>query len=583
MQKKCTKKIVTALVTLLVTLTATLTPVIPSNAQETGPTSNYELVKEMGLGYNLAKTFAQTLDENLHIEKIKKRIDAAYVAGFHTIRIPVQWTKHMDAYGHIIQDEQVLLLKETVRYCMEKELYVILGSMGDLGEFSASRWDLPDVGTNKFQTEYQNMWTDISKMFETYNYHLVFEAYNEVKNNNEDVSGYGYDYKSNYAGRADSYYFAGRCRNLINMVNLNKIFAGIMKKVAPNRYYMISSYNADPRSAYSDYTNMTWENRTDHYINGSWNNTWYTLKGVDLSKAVYNCHIYKYGNDFVNEIKTLKNAFQKRNIHIPIYVDENGTHTSNLGTSNVNSNYVTPVSFMANDMASGLCLWDDTQSMSYLNKKTYEWYNASLIHAMIQAAGQESRPLEKEIRITVKFTGMEGDAEKSLSVPKGTAFCDLAKDILSEDTYRNFTENMVEENGGMRYSKVEESAPYSYKGQELVYSVDAAWDTVFHEDSTIQIRCSKENCALAYIHVCNGEQGECSKEKDRIAYFAVKAGTAAPEVIRQVYKRLGENLPAKDGYALQGFYQEGTRPFFLYQDSGRTANGYVVLYAKFVS
>ena len=368
------------------------------NAQEVEeviPSSNYEIVEQMGLGFNLGKTFSQTLSDNLDINKMKKRVDAAYMAGFNTIRIPVQWSTHMDESGNIAKDDVILELEEIVEYCIDKDLYVILGSMGDLGENSSSRWDLPDVATDAFKTEYRNMWTDIAEIFADCDYHLVFEAYNEVKNNNEDVSGYGYSYGSNYTARADSYYFAGRCGNLINMVDLNKTFSSIMADVAPDRYYMISSYNADPRSAYTDYTNMTWENSRDHYINGSWNNTWFTMKGVDTTKAIYNCHMYKYGSTFTNEIAVLKNTFAKRGIQVPIYVDESGTHTANIGTSGVKSDYVIPVSYMTQDMASGICLWDDTQSMSYLNKSNYTWYNEDLISAMVEAAGQSPRTMEE--------------------------------------------------------------------------------------------------------------------------------------------------------------------------------------------
>ena len=55
-------------------------------AADKQPSNSYAAVKEMGLGYNLGKTFAQSLSWNQDLSKIKKRIDAAYYAGFNTIR-----------------------------------------------------------------------------------------------------------------------------------------------------------------------------------------------------------------------------------------------------------------------------------------------------------------------------------------------------------------------------------------------------------------------------------------------------------------------------------------------------------------
>lgn len=86
----------------------------------------------MGLGFNLGKTFAQELSSNKNLTSIKKRIDAAYRQGFTTVRIPVQWTAHMDSTGHLKSDSTIKMVYDSVDYAYRKKMYIILGSMGNL-------------------------------------------------------------------------------------------------------------------------------------------------------------------------------------------------------------------------------------------------------------------------------------------------------------------------------------------------------------------------------------------------------------------------------------------------------------------
>ncbi|SKC05939.1 Cellulase (glycosyl hydrolase family 5) [Lachnospiraceae bacterium] len=359
------------------------------------PANSREAVERMGLGWNLYgfNWYDRQCFENkrlMNYGALTRRIDTVHSAGFTTIRIPVCWSPHMDASGHLVQDETTALLHSIVQYSTAKGMYVIVGSMNDLGEHASgeysygyrNRWDLSDVPTDEFRAQYTNLWTDISRLFADTDYHVVFEPYNEPKNFAVNAQEYGY--QGNY-NAYDPWYWAGRCGNLKNIMTVNSIFADIMRSSAPNRYYFISSYAGMPASAFADYTNLTWENGEDHNVNGG-GGVWFQDKGVDETKAIYGCHIYEYGSTFTSTINTLKTTFAYRNINIPIYVTENGTHTRNFIGGNVDQNYVIPVSFMNNEMRSGLCLWDDTQDMSYMNVSTYEWFNENLISEMVNAS-----------------------------------------------------------------------------------------------------------------------------------------------------------------------------------------------------
>ena len=388
------KKIIAAAMA-AATIVTTLSTSAFAAETETVPTNSREVVKEMGLGFNLGFTFAQVNPARQNWDEIKQRIDSAYEAGFNTIRLMVRWQDHLNEDGTVREDEITDLLQQTVRYCEDKDLYVIVGcsDVGEGNEGRASRWDLSEACDDDFRKEYANMWTDIANMFSDCDYHVVFEPYNEpVQQQTDYLKNNKYGYKT--AQGADAWYFAGRCGNLKYIMQLNKDFAAIMKKNCPDRFYMVGSYNADPRAAFEDYTNKTWEDSNDHYINGSWNNTYWLAKGVDTKHAIYFCHAYKYGKDFDNYIGNVKTAFKNRGIDLPIYVDENGTHTSNFKGADVNGIFVEPVRYMTQDLDSGICLWDDTQSMSFLNIKDMTWFNENLINAMVDAAGQTPRLID---------------------------------------------------------------------------------------------------------------------------------------------------------------------------------------------
>jgi hypothetical protein len=177
-------------------------------------------------------------------------------------------------------------------------MYVILGSMFDLGDQANSYWDLSDVKDEEFITQYTNMWTDIAEAFpeDEYDYHLIFEGYNEVMNYHGSVttapdgSAYTFGYTDAKSQAADSVYFAGRCGNIDYMQSLNKTWAGIMADIAPSRYYFVSSYAGSARAAYTDYSDKMWGSSGqcstyDYNLNGGWGTCWLHYPGVDQSKA----------------------------------------------------------------------------------------------------------------------------------------------------------------------------------------------------------------------------------------------------------------------------------------------------------
>lgn len=353
-----------------------------------------EIVENMGVGFNLGKVFSQTIKSN--ITTVKSTIDSIKEAGFETVRIPVTWTEHIDtSTGNITDKEFLNELKEVVKYAIDKDLYVIINTQEDVGFFKDSLWDLSDINSSDFQQQFLNLWTDISNAFpyEEFDYHLIFEGYNEPKNFKGDVSAYEeYLSKDRNALAYDSYYFGGRCGNIANIEKLNTLFATIMQRVAPERYYMITSYNGDVISAtreysqYYYYTNSKGNNvcvNSDLYALGRWYGINYLhMPTVNKDKAIMTVHIYGL-NTYKSQIDALKNS----KIDIPIYIGETGLYTKDIDK---NGDYLKSLIAYAKENNIGCALWDDSQSMSFINRESQKWYDNNLISEIIKSGSSKN-------------------------------------------------------------------------------------------------------------------------------------------------------------------------------------------------
>ena len=362
---------------------------VPQNAQE--------IVDDMGIGFNMGKVFSQSISSNL--DTFQRTVDAAVAEGFETIRIPTNWSEHIDENGHLVYTEYAQKVKSFVKYAMDKGVYVILNSHEDLGFTENSYWDLSEVTTEKFKTQYTNLWTDIANLFpyEEFGYRLLFEVTNEPKNYKGPVySGYK-DYQNLSAAERnqkanDGWYFAGRCGNLKYMETLNEMFAGLMKDVAPDRYYLITSYNANIIAATEEYSNknisygmFVYEDINYH----GWGNNYLHMPSVNKEKAILSIHIYDL-SQWDNYLARLKESISTNHIDIPIYIGETGMYWNNKETSGP---LLKKMLASARENNISAAIWDDSQSMGYINRTTGEWYDKSFMDEIVKA-GQSNNANE---------------------------------------------------------------------------------------------------------------------------------------------------------------------------------------------
>jgi len=151
-----------------------------------------ELVSNIKVGWNLGNTLDATdygegwLPYTSTITQFETRwgnpvttqenIDAIKNAGFNAIRIPVSWTKAVDA-KYNIRGDWMKRVKEVVNYAVNNDMYIILDTHHDEHVFKFTNAE-KTVSLEAFK----KIWEQIADNFKNYNEKLIFEALNEPRN-----------------------------------------------------------------------------------------------------------------------------------------------------------------------------------------------------------------------------------------------------------------------------------------------------------------------------------------------------------------------------------------------------------------
>lgn len=104
---------------------------------------------------------------------------AVKAAGFNAVRIPVTWFPHMDSEWKV-KKAWMDRVEEVVNYSLKENLYVVLNVHHDTGDHGdawvCADWNNIDSVLEKFNA----LWQQIAERFNKYDEHLIFEAYNEL-------------------------------------------------------------------------------------------------------------------------------------------------------------------------------------------------------------------------------------------------------------------------------------------------------------------------------------------------------------------------------------------------------------------
>lgn len=173
-----------------------------------------DAVKNMGVGWNLgntldandpSKTWTTTAQhETCWGQPVTKPelMKMMKEAGFGAIRVPVTWYQEMDADGKV-NDAWMKRVKEVVDYVIDNGMYCILNVHHDTGD-GDTHWIHASTTTyNNVKSKYEYLWKQIAEEFKDYDQHLLFEAYNEILDDNnrwnEPGSDDGYKAINSYA------------------------------------------------------------------------------------------------------------------------------------------------------------------------------------------------------------------------------------------------------------------------------------------------------------------------------------------------------------------------------------------------
>lgn len=187
------KKIISFIVATLLVVNIFTSIGRPVNAEGYFPTASEEIAA-INVGWNLGNTLdsygtwiSGTTPSSFETAwgnpvVTRELIQSVKAQGFNAIRIPVTWAQHIDDNGNV-DPAWMARVKEVVDYAYEEDMYVILNVHHDTGEHGGDKvcWVIADEGTyTSTQDKFKALWTNIANEFESYDYHLMFEGYNEM-------------------------------------------------------------------------------------------------------------------------------------------------------------------------------------------------------------------------------------------------------------------------------------------------------------------------------------------------------------------------------------------------------------------
>lgn len=163
-----------------------------ANDGEMRDISAMDLVKEMGVGINLGNTldafggetnWGNPLTTQEMIDEIKK-------TGFNTVRIPVTWDDNLGpAPDFTINAKYMDRVEEVVNYVLKDGMYAIINIHHTNG------WNSTNATSEQTATnELKIVWKQIADRFKGYGDHLIFEAMNEPRDDDNWV-GYSEAYE----------------------------------------------------------------------------------------------------------------------------------------------------------------------------------------------------------------------------------------------------------------------------------------------------------------------------------------------------------------------------------------------------
>ena len=334
--------------------------------------SAMDLVKDMGLGWNLGNTLDATGGTGLSSETswgnpltTQAMIQSVATAGFKSIRIPVTWAGHFGgAPGYVIDSAWMNRVQQIVDWAQAAGLYAIINMHHD--GLSPNGW-LLGAATNPTGViaEYKALWEQIAQRFSCYSDKLIFESMNEVGFASMETNG-------------------SPSQAAITLLNqLNSAFATLVRASGGNnslRYLLVAGYWTDiPRSTGVLMPDSRCILSVHYYTPSSFTfgstNPWGSTAEV---------------NSLLADWAFVQTNYINKNI--PVILGEYGVVSSDDAASRIYwIEYVTKAAY---GYGVAPYIWDDGGNMSIFDRRNLTW-TTSVLDALKRAASGQTYTITK--------------------------------------------------------------------------------------------------------------------------------------------------------------------------------------------
>ncbi|MGN0624354.1 MAG: cellulase family glycosylhydrolase, partial [Oscillospiraceae bacterium] len=158
---------------------------VTADAVDVSSASAFDILEDMGTGWNLGNTLEATAATGLDAETswgnprtTQAMIDTVKAAGFNSVRIPVSWGIHTSGSDYTIDSAWMSRVKTVVDYCFNNDMYVILNIHHDTDK---SYYYPTSEYLEQSKKYVGSVWTQIASEFKDYDEHLIFETLNEPR------------------------------------------------------------------------------------------------------------------------------------------------------------------------------------------------------------------------------------------------------------------------------------------------------------------------------------------------------------------------------------------------------------------
>ena len=324
--------------------------------------SSFDLVGEMGVGWNLGNSFDVTSSDKTRWGNplpSKAMIDAVRARGFKTLRIPVTWGFHQSSQAPYTVDADYLdRVKAVVDYGFYNRMHVIINVHHD------NSWVVPDASSaEETKARLSSLWTQVANHFEAYNDSLIFETLNEPR-----LEGIPEEWSGGTAdGRSFVNEFNKTAVNAIRATGGNNALRHLMiptwaASTVPDAMNDLIIPNNDPKIIISLHSYFPWS------FAGEAKTAW----GSDSDKQALNSELSRIRQKWITEANR------------PVILGEWGTIEDNDLNSRIE--YSTFYARAAAERGLLTVVWDDGGNFRMFNRSALSWDYGEIATAIVEAA-----------------------------------------------------------------------------------------------------------------------------------------------------------------------------------------------------